>query len=56
MPDMSGLSLQQQVPPPPEKKKSGFSKYKGTIIQSAAGGVGFGAGAAIGNDLVNAIF
>jgi len=39
-----------------EKKKSRFGKYGNTMAQSAAGGVGFGAGAAIGGGLINAIF
>jgi hypothetical protein len=58
-------------PPPPEQgvnsvglqekegteaKKDRLSQYKHTIAQSAAGGVGFGAGAAIGGGLVRAIF
>jgi len=38
------------------KKKSKFGKYGGTMANAAAGGVGFGAGAAIGGGLVNAIF
>ncbi|KAF8623707.1 hypothetical protein AX17_007404 [Amanita inopinata Kibby_2008] len=58
------------APPPPDqgvnsvglqeqdtsKKKSKFSGLKQTMAHSAAGGVGFGAGAAIGSGLVNAIF
>ncbi|TFK25345.1 hypothetical protein FA15DRAFT_639570 [Coprinopsis marcescibilis] len=39
-----------------EAKKAGFNKYKDTLAHSAAGGVGFGAGAAIGGGLVRAIF
>ncbi|KAF9267688.1 SH3-domain-containing protein [Marasmius fiardii PR-910] len=39
-----------------EKKKSKFGKYGNTMAHSAAGGVGFGAGAAIGGGLVRAIF
>jgi len=39
-----------------EAKKDRFSQYKSTIAHSAAGGVGFGAGAAIGGGLVRAIF
>ncbi|CAE6456299.1 unnamed protein product [Rhizoctonia solani] len=39
-----------------EKKKSGLGKYKSTMLSSAAGGVGFGAGAAVGSGLINAIF
>ncbi|SJL08813.1 uncharacterized protein ARMOST_12184 [Armillaria ostoyae] len=37
-------------------KKSKFGKYGNTMAHSAAGGVGFGAGAAIGGGLVRAIF
>jgi len=39
-----------------EEKKSKFGKYGNTMAHSAAGGVGFGAGAAIGGGLVRAIF
>ncbi|KZW02765.1 SH3-domain-containing protein [Exidia glandulosa HHB12029] len=39
-----------------EKKKSKFGGYGKTMANSAAGGVGFGAGAAIGGGLVRAIF
>ncbi|KAJ3716202.1 SH3 domain-containing protein [Lentinula raphanica] len=39
-----------------DKKKSKFGKYGNTMAHSAAGGVGFGAGAAIGGGLVRAIF
>lgn len=39
-----------------EKKKSKYGKYGNTMAHSAAGGLGFGAGAAIGGGLVNAIF
>ncbi|KAH7106442.1 SH3-domain-containing protein [Auriculariales sp. MPI-PUGE-AT-0066] len=39
-----------------EKKKSKMGKLGGTMAKSAAGGVGFGAGAAIGGGLVRAIF
>ncbi|EJF55843.1 SH3-domain-containing protein [Dichomitus squalens LYAD-421 SS1] len=42
----------QQEPP----KKSKFGKLGNTMATSAAGGVGFGAGAAIGSGIVNAIF
>jgi len=43
---------QEEVP----KKKGKFGKYGNTMAQSAAGGVGFGAGAAIGSGIINAIF
>ncbi|KAF5370470.1 hypothetical protein D9615_009757 [Tricholomella constricta] len=39
-----------------EEKKGKFGKYGNTMAHSAAGGVGFGAGAAIGGGLVRAIF
>jgi len=45
-----------QPAPEQEEKKKGFGKYKSTIAHSAAGGVGFGAGAAIGGGLLKAIF
>ncbi|KAG2153962.1 SH3-domain-containing protein [Suillus clintonianus] len=38
------------------EKKSKYGKYGNTMAHSAAGGVGFGAGAAIGGGLVRAIF
>ncbi|KAL4066821.1 SH3-domain-containing protein [Scleroderma citrinum] len=41
---------------PPEKKNKLLDKYGNTMAQSAAGGLGFGAGAAIGGGLVRAIF
>ncbi|KAJ7650652.1 SH3 domain-containing protein [Roridomyces roridus] len=62
----------QDVPPPPgggtnsvglqedqagqAKKRSKFAPYGNTLAHSAAGGVGFGAGSAIGGGLVRAIF
>ncbi|KAH8117763.1 SH3-domain-containing protein [Phellopilus nigrolimitatus] len=39
-----------------DKKKSKYGKLGNTMANSAAGGVGFGAGAAIGGGLVRAIF
>ncbi|CAA7266888.1 unnamed protein product [Cyclocybe aegerita] len=39
-----------------EEKKNKFGKYKDTLAHSAVGGVGFGAGSAIGGGLVRAIF
>ncbi|KAG6827668.1 hypothetical protein H0H92_010830 [Tricholoma furcatifolium] len=51
---VNSVGLQQQ--PGKEEKKSKFGKYGNTMAQSAAGGVGFGAGAAIGGGLVRAIF
>lgn len=38
------------------ENKNRFGKYKSTVAQSAAGGLGFGAGAAVGGGLVRAIF
>ncbi|KAF8515381.1 SH3 domain-containing protein [Hysterangium stoloniferum] len=43
---------QQEVP----QKKGKFGKYGNTMAHSAAGGVGFGAGAAIGSGIINSIF
>ncbi|KAJ7914888.1 SH3 domain-containing protein [Mycena leptocephala] len=50
----NSLGLQQD--PEQEKKKNKYGKYGNTMAHSAAGGVGFGAGAAIGGGLVRAIF
>ncbi|TFK50037.1 SH3-domain-containing protein [Heliocybe sulcata] len=50
----NSMGLQQD--PKQEQKKSKFGKYGNTMAHSAAGGVGFGAGAAIGGGLVRAIF
>ncbi|TDL16485.1 SH3-domain-containing protein [Rickenella mellea] len=52
--DVNSVGLQQD--PEQEKKKSKYGKYGNTMAHSAAGGVGFGAGAAIGGGLVRAIF
>lgn len=38
------------------EKKNKYGKYGNTMAHSAAGGVGFGAGAAIGGGLIRAIF
>ncbi|KZO91481.1 hypothetical protein CALVIDRAFT_568175 [Calocera viscosa TUFC12733] len=51
----------QQYQPPPQPmqdqpKPSRFGNLGNTMANAAAGGLGFGAGAAIGGDLVNAIF
>ncbi|KAJ8462991.1 hypothetical protein ONZ51_g10553 [Trametes cubensis] len=46
------VTVQQQEPP----KKNKFGKLGNTMATSAAGGVGFGAGAAIGSGIINAIF
>ncbi|KAG9128390.1 hypothetical protein FRC07_014804 [Ceratobasidium sp. 392] len=48
--------VQQQPPTEEEKKKGKFGKYGGMMAGSAAGGLGFGAGAAVGSGLINAIF
>ncbi|KAG1747149.1 SH3-domain-containing protein [Suillus paluster] len=45
----------QPVPQQPPKKGR-FGNLGSTMAQSAAGGLGFGAGAAIGGDIVNSIF
>ncbi|KAL1949795.1 hypothetical protein VTO73DRAFT_8676 [Trametes versicolor] len=45
---------QQEQQPPPKKNK--FGKLGSTMATSAAGGVGFGAGAAIGGGIINSIF
>ncbi|KIM39028.1 hypothetical protein M413DRAFT_447389 [Hebeloma cylindrosporum] len=45
-----------QEAPGTEEKKDKFGKYKSTLAHSAVGGVGFGAGSAIGGGLVRAIF
>lgn len=46
-----------EQPKPSKPKKHIFrSGFGSTLAQSAVGGVGFGAGSAIGNGLVNAIF
>ncbi|KAF9048551.1 SH3 domain-containing protein [Panaeolus papilionaceus] len=50
----NSVGLQEQ--PGQEEKKQGFGKYKATLAHSAVGGVGFGAGSAIGGGLVRAIF
>ncbi|KAK0433224.1 uncharacterized protein EV420DRAFT_1654854 [Desarmillaria tabescens] len=50
----NSVGLQQD--PGQEGKKSKFGKYGNTMAHSAAVGVGFGAGAAIGDGLVRAIF
>lgn len=39
-----------------EKKKGKYGKYGNTMAHSAAGGLGFGAGAAIGGGIINSIF
>ncbi|KAK0439180.1 SH3-domain-containing protein [Armillaria borealis] len=50
----NSVGLQQD--PGQDGKKSKLGKYGNTMAHSAAGGVGFGAGAAIGGGLVRAIF
>ncbi|KAF9485180.1 hypothetical protein BDN70DRAFT_903259 [Pholiota conissans] len=45
-----------QEAPGTEAKKDKFGQYKNTLAHSAVGGVGFGAGSAIGGGLVRAIF
>ncbi|KAF9463876.1 SH3 domain-containing protein [Collybia nuda] len=51
---VNSVGLQQEAGT--EEKKNKFGKYGNTMAHSAAGGVGFGAGAAIGGGLVRAIF
>ncbi|THV02832.1 SH3-domain-containing protein [Dendrothele bispora CBS 962.96] len=51
---VNSSGLQQD--PGQEAKKSKYGKYGNTMAHSAAGGVGFGAGSAIGGGLVRAIF
>jgi hypothetical protein len=51
---VNAVGLQEH--PKNEEKKSKFGGLKNTMAHSAAGGVGFGAGAAIGSGIVNAIF
>ncbi|KAF5367156.1 hypothetical protein D9758_004008 [Tetrapyrgos nigripes] len=51
---VNSSGLQQD--PGQDAKKSKYGKYGNTMAHSAAGGVGFGAGAAIGGGLVRAIF
>jgi len=53
-PVTNSVGLQQDAGQEAKKKK--FGKYGSTMANSAAGGVGFGAGAAIGGGLVRAIF
>lgn len=48
------IGLQQD--PQQEQKKSKYGKLGDTMATSAAGGVGFGAGAAIGSGIIGAIF
>ena len=56
-PSTTGInSVGLQQAPGQAEKKSKFGKYGNTMAHSAAGGVGFGAGAAIGGGLVRAIF
>jgi len=39
-----------------DKKKKKFGKFGNTVAHSAAGGLGFGAGAAVGSGIINALF
>ncbi|KAL5526077.1 hypothetical protein ACEPAG_7415 [Sanghuangporus baumii] len=61
-PPPSGPPQQYQAPPPPapapvpEKKKHKFGGLGNTMASSAAGGLGFGAGAAVGSGIINSIF
>jgi len=49
-------SLGLQEAPGQAEKKNNLDKYKSTLAHSAVGGVGFGAGSAIGGGLIRAIF
>ncbi|KAF4613907.1 hypothetical protein D9613_007853 [Agrocybe pediades] len=49
-------SIGLQEKPGTEEKKDKYGQYKNTLAHSAVGGVGFGAGSAIGGGLVRAIF
>ncbi|PPQ85385.1 hypothetical protein CVT25_006416 [Psilocybe cyanescens] len=51
---VNSVGLQEQAGT--EAKKDKYGKYKSTLAHSAVGGVGFGAGSAIGGGLVRAIF
>lgn len=51
---VNGVGLAPATADPAKKGK--FGKLGGTMANSAAGGVGFGAGAAIGSGIVRAIF
>ncbi|KAL9714217.1 hypothetical protein Ac2012v2_002527 [Leucoagaricus gongylophorus] len=55
-PSAQSNSLGLQQAPGQEDKKGKYDDLKKTMAHSAAGGVGFGAGAAIGSGFVNAIF
>jgi len=52
--EVNSIGLQQD--PGQAQKKGKYGKFGNTMAHSAAGGVGFGAGAAIGGGLVRAIF
>jgi len=52
--EVNSVGLQQA--PGQEQMKDRFGQYKSTLAHSAVGGVGFGAGSAIGGGLVRAIF
>ncbi|CCM07059.1 uncharacterized protein FIBRA_09381 [Fibroporia radiculosa] len=55
-PAVGANSVGLQQAPQQEQKRNRFGGLGNTMAQSAAGGVGFGAGAAIGSGIVNAIF
>jgi len=57
-PPQTATVIVQEVGPDgqPIKKKNKFGKIGSTVGNAAAGGLGFGAGAAIGSGIVNAIF
>jgi len=55
-PPPASTVIVQQETPEPSGKQSRFGNLGNTMANSAAGGVGFGAGAAVGSGLINAIF
>jgi len=57
-PYMGPTNIVAQPPPeqPQPPKKSRFGGMGNTLAQSAVGGVGFGAGSAVGSGIINSIF
>ncbi|KAF8339563.1 SH3 domain-containing protein [Cantharellus anzutake] len=55
-PGPSSTTVVVQQPDGAPGKKSKFGRLGSTMANSAAGGVGFGAGAAVGSGIINAIF
>ncbi|KAH9178372.1 SH3 domain-containing protein [Lactarius sanguifluus] len=50
------VAVQQQAPPPTKPSRFGGGGLGSVLATSAVGGVGFGAGAAVGNGIIDAIF